>query len=145
MDAILRRIESLEKQVAELKQMDQTGNVYSFKDSIESISITENDLDLVLASCMKTHIIRVITDTNKAKPFLKWKRILYKYDGEWTLLLDEDIVYMMEYIEKIFIDLYKEKSGELNPEKFFETAEIIYGFNLKKNFKKIKTELLQSL
>ena len=139
-DEILKRLTLLEKQVSELKKGNS--ELVDFKDAVESIMVTENDLKLSYSSSMKEQIIRILSESNKKNPFLKWKRQVYKADG---LVSDEDILYMIEYVEKELIKLHKSGSKELKPEEFFEKAEIIYGLNQKKIFKKIKVELLQSL
>ena len=145
MEAILERLAALEKEVAILKGECKGPDGYSFKEAINSICVTEHDLSLVYNSSMKKQILRLLVEFNKKTPFLKWKRVLYKYEEEWQKLTDEDVTYMIENIENSIIVLYKKVSKELKPEEFFETAEIIYGLDLNKNFKKIKAELFQSL
>lgn len=149
MEAILKRLDALEKEIALLKSnskgLDIEVEVSSFKVAISNITITDKDLSLVYNSSMKKQIIRIISEFNKKYPFLKWRRVLYKYEEAWVTLEDEDIIYMIEEVEKLLIALYTQKSKELNPEKYFETAEIVYSLNLNKNFKKIKSELLQSI
>ena len=142
MDEILERLAMLEKQVAELKQGPK--EFYSFKEVIQSIYVTEDDLYLVYSSSMKTQIIRIISETNQQTPFLKWRGVLHKYEKEWIKLSDTDITYMMEHIEELLTVLYKKKAKEFTPDEFFQRAEVVYGFDLKQ-FKKIKTELAQSL
>ena len=145
MEAILERLVALEKEVAILKGECKGPDGYSFKEALHSICVTEHDLSLVYNSSMKKQILRLIVEFNKKTPFLKWKRVLYKYEEEWLKLTDDDVTHMIEHVEHLFIVLYKKVSKDLKPEEFFETAEIIYGLELNKNFKKIKAELFQAL
>lgn len=148
MEELLARIVALEQKVAELSNSNSNANSNvnaNFKTTINNICITESDLELVYKTSMKTQIIRIISDVNKNESCLKWKKIMYKYEGDWVKLTDDDITYMIEHVENLLISLYKQISNALNPDEFFEKAEIIYGLDLKKHFKKIKAELLQSL
>jgi hypothetical protein len=148
MEIILEKIKRLEERISILEKNEKTTTSINlnFKESIKSIQLTQNDIELAINSSMKTHIIKILCDENNKKHFLKLKRDLYKFeDGEWSIATDDDIQYMFEYIEYLIHNLYKEYSITLNEEDFLDTNKIIYGLNLKKNLKKIKALFLQSL
>lgn len=146
MELILEKIKKLEERIAILEKNDKTTSSINFKESIKSIQLTNNDIELAISSTMKTHIIKILCDENNKKHFLKLKRELYKFeDGEWSVATEDDIIYMFEYVEYLIHSLYKDYSTTLNEEDFLDTNKIIYGLNIKKNIKKIKALFLQSL
>jgi len=144
MDEILERLAFLEKRVAALeKQTHEQEN--NFKEVIVSIEITEEDVSSALQSSVEELIIKLLIQTNNKTPFLKLKKILYKFDKEWVKVTDEDYTYMFEYIEYKLITLYKLRIHTFAPEEFFDKNKIMYGLNFNKNMKRIKTLFLQSL
>ena len=148
MELILEKIKKLEERIAVLEKNEKTTTASSinFKESIKSIQLTDNDIELAISSSMATHIIKILCDENNKKHFLKLKRVLHKFEeGEWSIATDDDIIYMFEYVEYLIHNLYKEYSASLNEEDFLDTNKIIYGLNVKKNIKKIKALILQSL
>jgi hypothetical protein len=146
MELILEKIKQLEERILILEKNEKTTSSNNFKESIKKIQITQNDIDLAISSSMSAHIIKILCDENNKKHFLKLKRVLYKFEeGEWSVATDDDIIYMFEYVEYLIHTLYKEYSVTLNEEEFLDTNKIIYGLNIKKNLKKIKTLFLQSL
>ena len=143
MEEILARLELLEKKIA-LLEKPQTK--YNFKDVIKGIVVSDSDVKEVIQTNMAQHIIKIINSTNNATPFLKLKRTIYKFDkDELVKLSDEDITYMFEYIEYLLITQYKNSPISSSADDYFENNTIIYGLNLTKNFKKIKTLFVQSL
>ena len=148
MELILEKLKNLEERIAILEKNEKASmnSSNNFKESIKAIQLTNNDIELAVSSSMATHIIKILCDENNKKHFLKLKRVLYKFEeGEWSIATDDDITYMFEYVEYLIHSLYKEYSVTLNEEDFLDTNKIIYGLNLKKNLKKIKTLFLQSL
>jgi hypothetical protein len=146
MELILEKIKKLEERISILEKNEKTSSSINFKESIKMIQLTQNDIELAISSSMSIHIIKILCDENNKKHFLKLKRVLYKFEeGEWVIATDDDIIYMFEYVEYLIHNLYKEYSITLNEEDFLDTNKIIYGLNLKKNLKKIKTLFLQSL
>jgi hypothetical protein len=148
MELILEKIKKLEERIAILEKNEKASmnSSNNFKESIKAIQLTNNDIELAVSSSMSVHIIKILCDENNKKHFLKLKRVLYKFEeGEWSIATDDDITYMFEYVEYLIHTLYKEYSVTLNEEDFLDTNKIIYGLNLKKNLKKIKTLFLQSL
>uniref|UniRef100_A0A6C0JIJ6 Uncharacterized protein n=1 Tax=viral metagenome TaxID=1070528 RepID=A0A6C0JIJ6_9ZZZZ len=146
MELILEKLKKLEERIAVLEKNEKTASSNNFKESIKSIQLTNNDIELAISSSMSIHIIKILCDENNKKHFLKLKRVLYKFEeGEWSVATDDDITYMFEYVEYLIHSLYKEYSVTLNEEDFLDTNKIIYGLNLKKNLKKIKALFLQSL
>ena len=144
MEEILERLAFLEKRVAILEKREQE-NCNNFKDTIISIKITEDDVSSALQSSVEEQIIRLLIDSNNKTPFLKLKKILYKFDKDWIKMSDDDYKYMFEYIEYQLITLYKLRIHTFGPEEFFEKNKIMYGLNFNKNSKRIKTLFLQSL
>jgi hypothetical protein len=143
MEEILARLEILEKKIAILEK-PQTS--YNFKDVIKGIIVRDLDITEIIQTNMEQHIIKIINNTNKSTPFLKLKRTVYKFEkDEWIKLSDEDITYMFEYIEYLLITQYKNSPIATSAEDYFENNSIIYGLNLTKNFKKIKSLFVQSL
>jgi hypothetical protein len=143
MEEILARLEILEKKLAMLEK-PQTN--YNFKDVIKGIVVSESDIKEVLHTSMMQHIIKIINNANNSTPFLKLKRTIYKCEKDtWIKLSDEDITYMFEYIEYLLITQYKNSPNSTSADDFFDHNTIIYGLNLTKNFKKIKTLFVQSL
>jgi hypothetical protein len=146
MEVILEKIRLLEERIAILEKNGPTQTSINFKESIKSIKVSVSDLELIIDSSMVKHIIKILCDANNKSHFLKMKKDLYKFeDNEWSILTDNDFIYMFEYIEYLIQSEYKEFSITLNEEDFLDTNKIIYGLNLKKNLKKIKTLFLQSL
>jgi hypothetical protein len=143
MEEILARLEILEKKLAMLEK-PQTS--YNFKDVIKEIVVSESDVKEVLQTNMMQQIIKIINNANNASPFLKLKRTIYKCEKDtWVKLSDEDITYMFEYIEYLLITQYKNSPISTSADDYFENNNIIYGLNLTKNFKKIKSLFVQSL
>ena len=148
MEIILEKIKKLEERIFILENNEKitSSSSINFKESIKSIQLTHNDIELVISSSMTIHIIKILCDENNKKHFLKLKRSLYKFEeGEWSIATDDDFIYMFEYVEYLIHNIYKEYSVSLNEEEFLDTNKIIYGLNLKKNLKKIKALFLQSL
>jgi len=143
MEEVLARLEILEKKMAMLEKPQAN---YNFKDVIKGIVVSDADVKEVIQTNMAQHIIKIINSTNNATPFLKLKRTIYKFDkDELVKLSDDDITYMFEYIEYLLITQYKNSPISSSAEDYFENNSIIYGLNLTKNFKKIKTLFVQSL
>jgi hypothetical protein len=143
MEEVLARLEILEKKLAMLEKPQAN---YNFKDVIKGIVVSDADVKEVIQTNMAQHIIKIINSTNNATPFLKLKRTIYKFDkDELVKLSDDDITYMFEYIEYLLITQYKNSPISSSAEDYFENNSIIYGLNLTKNFKKIKTLFVQSL
>jgi hypothetical protein len=143
MEDILARLEILEKKIAMLEK-PQTN--YNFKDVIKGIVVSDEDIKEVINSNMEKHIIKIIVNTNNNTPFLKLKRTIYKCDKDtWIKLSDDDITYMFEYIEYLLITQYKNSPISTSAEDYFENNSIMYGLNITKNFKKIKSLFVQSL
>ena len=146
MDVILEKIRLLEERISILEKNTTQQKSINFKESIKSIKVMPHDITVIIDSSMVTHIIKILCDANNKSHFLKMKRDLYKFeDNEWSIITDNDFIYMFEYIEYLIQTEYKEYSVTLNEEDFLDTNKIIYGLNLKKNFKKIKSLFLQSL
>jgi hypothetical protein len=139
MDAVLERLAQLEAEIAVLKASKKEYPFITFMD----IVLDKEDLDKVYASSLFEQMIRVIVKQNSMTPFIKNKKKLCKYENEWIPITDNDIVYMVKHIEKMFIELHIKYSGKYSADEFFEKVDIIYG--LKINIKKIRAELLNSL
>jgi len=142
MDELLKRLDLLEKRVAFLENGNCVKDLVSWNQSIDNFIVDNNDLDLVYRSSMIIQVIRLLKKCNEETPFLKWKRVLYTENG---ILTDEQLEEMFLKIENKLINLHKKIAKELKPEDFFEKAEIVYNLNIKKQFKKIKSEFLKSL
>jgi hypothetical protein len=143
MEAILARLEILEKKIALLEKPSTN---YNFKDVIKGIIVSDADIKEVIQTNMEQHIIKILNITNNTTPFLKLKRTIYKFDKDtWVKLTDEDIKYMFEYIEYLLITQYKNVPVATSAEDYFEHNTIIYGLNITKNFKRIKSLFVQSL
>ena len=133
------RIAELERELAILKASKKE---YPFT-TYEDIVLETADLDKVYASTLFENIIRVIVEKNNMTPFIKIKKKLCKYEDEWIPLSDNEIVYMVKHLEKLFIELHIKHSSKYSADEFFEKVNIIYGFKI--NIKKIRSELLNSL
>jgi hypothetical protein len=144
MEEILERLNFLEKRLAILEKREQS-NCNNFKDTIVGIQLTEDDVSSALQSSIEEQIIRLLVEANNKTPFLKLKKILYKFDNDWVKLSDDDFKYMFEYIEYKLITLYKLRTHSFGSEEFFEKNKIMYGLNFNKNNKRIKSLFLQSL
>ena len=144
MEEILERLAFLEKRVAILEKREHE-KCNNFKDTIVSIKLTEDDVSSALQSSIEEQIIRLLVEANNKTPFLKLKKILYKFDNDWVKLSDDDFKYMFEYIEYKLITLYKLRTHSFGSEEFFEKNKIMYGLNFNKNNKRIKSLFLQSL
>ena len=144
MEEILERLKFLEKRVAILEKREQS-NCNNFKETIVGIQLTEDDVSSALQSSVEEQIIRLLVEANNKTPFLKLKKILYKFDNDWVKMLDDDFKYMFEYIEYQLITLYKLRIHTFGSEEFFEKNKIMYGLNFNKNNKRIKSLFLQSL
>ena len=144
MEEILERLKFLEKRVAILEKREQS-NCNNFKETIVGIQLTEDDVSSALQSSVEEQIIRLLVEANNKTPFLKLKKILYKFDNDWVKMSDDDFKYMFEYIEYQLITLYKLRIHTFGSEEFFEKNKIMYGLNFNKNSKKIKSLFLQSL
>jgi hypothetical protein len=139
MEEVLQRLAQLENEVAVLKASKKE---YPFT-SFENIVLEKEDLDLVYTSSLFEHIIRVIVAQNNLTPFIKNKKKLCKYEDGWIPITDNDIVYMVKHVEKLFIDLHIKSSAKYSSDEFFDKVDIIYGFKI--NIKKIRSELLNSI
>jgi len=144
MEEILERLNFLEKRLAILEKREQS-NCNNFKDTIVGIQLTEDDVSSALQSSVEEQIIRLLVEANNKTPFLKLKKILYKFDNDWVKMSDDDFKYMFEYIEYQLITLYKLRIHTFGSEEFFEKNKIMYGLNFNKNNKRIKSLFLQSL
>ena len=144
MDEILERLAFLEKRVEILEKQKQSQE-NNFKEAIIGIKLTEDDVSSALQSSVEEQIIRLLIDANNKTPFLKLKKLLYKFDTDWVKMSDDDYKYMFEYIEYQLITLYKLRIHTFGSEEFFEKNKIMYGLNFNKNSKKIKSLFLQSL
>lgn len=144
MEEILERLKFLEKRVAILEKREQS-NCNNFKETIVGIQLTEDDVSSALQSSVEEQIIRLLVEANNKTPFLKLKKILYKFDNDWVKMSDDDFKYMFEYIEYQLITLYKLRIHTFGSEEFFEKNKIMYGLNFNKNNKRIKSLFLQSL
>ena len=144
MEEILERLKFLEKRVAILEKREQS-NCNNFKETIVGIQLTEDDVSSALQSSVEEQIIRLLIEANNKTPFLKLKKILYKFDNDWVKMSDDDFKYMFEYIEYQLITLYKLRIHTFGSEEFFEKNKIMYGLNFNKNNKRIKSLFLQSL
>ena len=133
------RIAELERELAILKASKKE---YPFT-TYEDIVLEIDDLDKVYSSTLFENIIRVIVERNNMTPFIKIKKKLCKYEGEWVPLSDNEIVYMVKHLEKLFIELHIKHSAKYSADEFFEKVNVIYGFKI--NIKKIRSELLNSL
>ena len=144
MEEIIERLNFLEKRVAILEKREQS-NCNNFKETIVGIQLTEDDVSSALQSSVEEQIIRLLVEANNKTPFLKLKKILYKFDNDWVKMSDDDFKYMFEYIEYQLITLYKLRIHTFGSEEFFEKNKIMYGLNFNKNNKRIKSLFLQSL
>ena len=144
MEEIIERLNFLEKRVAILEKREQS-NCNNFKETIVGIQLTEDDVSSALQSSVEEQIIRLLVEANNKTPFLKLKKILYKFDNDWVKMSDDDFKYMFEYIEYQLITLYKIRIHTFGSEEFFEKNKIMYGLNFNKNNKRIKSLFLQSL
>ena len=133
------RIAELERELAILKASKKE---YPFT-TYEDIVLEIDDLDKVYSSTLFENIIRVIVERNNMTPFIKIKKKLCKYEDEWIPLSDNEIVYMVKHLEKLFIELHIKHSAKYSADEFFEKVNVIYGFKI--NIKKIRSELLNSL
>jgi hypothetical protein len=145
MEELLQRLNDLEKRVNMLEKNKNTSDYCSFKDSICSISINEDNLTSIFNTSMSDEIIKIIVNKNKETPFLHYKKVVYKYENEMIAMEDADYKYMFEYVQYLIIKKFTEYSSNLKSDEYFEKNNIILGLNLNKNFKKVKTLFLKSL
>jgi hypothetical protein len=151
MEEILNRIANLEKRIAELENKnvnDVSKNEYNdFITTIGSFCVDEKNLINIFNTSLIDEIIKIILNKNKEQPFLQYKKQVYKYENKIMHKMEDDYyIKLFNHIEYLIIqefNLYSNKNK--NSEQFFEKSKIIYGLNINKNFKKIKSLFLQAL
>jgi hypothetical protein len=137
---ILERVARLEKEVELLKASQKEHN---FHVVLNSMSVTEDDLQQVYHSAMFPHVVRIILETNQKTPFLKVKRKLCRFENEWIAMTDYDIEILVKHVESLFIQLHSKNAAKYSPDDFFQKVKVIYGLTV--NVRKFKTELMNSL
>jgi hypothetical protein len=145
MEELLKRLNDLEKRVAILENKKSSSTYGSFKETILTITITEDNLTSIFNTSMAEEIVKIIHDKNKEIPFLQYKKHVYKYENEMIEMTDDDYKYMFEYVQYLIIKCFTEYCVKLKSDDYFEKNNIIVGLNLTKNFKKVKSLFLKSL
>jgi hypothetical protein len=145
MEELIKKVNDLEKRLALLENKKSSSTYGSFKDTILTISITEDNLTSIFNTSMAEEIVKIIYDKNKEMPFLQYKKHVYKYENEMIEMTDDDYKYMFEYVQYLIIKHFTEYCVKLKSDDYFEKNNIILGLNLTKNFKKIKSLFLKSL
>ena len=145
MEELIKRLNDLEKRVAILENRKSSSTYGSFKETISTIVISEDNLINIFNTSMIDELIKVILDKNKEIPFLQYKKHVYKYENEMIEMTDDDYKYMFEYVQYLIIKQFTEYCVKLKSDDYFEKNNIIVGLNLTKNFKKVKSLFLKSL
>jgi len=148
MEQLLERIEQLEKRVLflENQKVNENKDLNDFKESIKLIKISNDNLINIFNTTFEEELIKILVQFNIKTPFLQYKKYLYKFEnGNMIKVEDEDYKYIFGYVEYLIIKEFHQYSLTLKSDDFFEKNKIIYGLNLSKNFKKIKSLFLQSL
>ena len=140
-------VHTLEERVAYLESiiMNMSGQGqknYDFDEIRTSIIINENHLSQVLQSSMEEQIIAIIVEENKKRPFIKMMKDLCMFKNQWIRMDDSDLILLIRTIEHKLLLLHSQCPAD--PEKSFDTTNIIYGLNLGR-FKKIKNKLIESI
>ena len=148
MDQLLKRLDELEKRIIYLESKEKIqDNIYSdFKNTINTVEITDENLTNIFKTSILSEIIKIIINKNKQMPFLQYKKHVYKFENDNMVKMDDaDYKYMFEYIEYLILKLFKSYSLTLKSEDYYEKSNIIYGLKFDKNIKKIKSLFLESL
>jgi len=134
------RVEYLEKIILSMNKC-QT-NTYDFDEIRTTIIINEGHLSQVLQSSMEEQIISIIVEENKKRPFIKMMKDLCMFKNQWIRMDDSDLILLIRTIEHKLLLLHSQCPAD--PEKSFDTTNIIYGLNLGR-FKKIKNKLIETM
>jgi hypothetical protein len=150
MEQILERLADLEKRLALLENKETTTKqeFYDFITAINTITITEENINNIFNTTFIEELIKIILNKNKEMPFIQYKKHVYKYDKNTMVKMeDEDYATLFKHIEYLIIQAFMTYSNNnlQNSEDYFKKTNIIYGLNINKNLKKIKLLFLQSL
>ena len=137
-------VHTLEERVAYLESIivSGQGKNYDFDEIRTSIVITEIHLAQVLKTSMEEQIIAIIVEENRKRPFIKMMKDLCMFKNQWIRMDDSDLILLIRTIEHKLLLLHSQCHAD--PEKSFDTTNIIYGLNLGR-FKKIKNKLIESI
>ena len=140
-------VHTLEERVAYLESiiMNMSGQGqknHDFDEIRTTIIITEMHLAQVLQTSMEEQIITIIVEENKKRPFIKMMKDLCMFKNQWIRMDDSDLILLIRTIEHKLLLLHSQCPAD--PEKSFDTTNIIYGLNLGR-FKKIKNKLIESI
>ena len=134
------RVAYLESIIMNMSMSDQKN--YDFDEIRTSIVITEMHLAQVLKTSMEEQIITIIVEENRKRPFIKMMKDLCMFKNQWIRMDDSDLILLIRTIEHKLLLLHSQCPAD--PEKSFDTTNIIYGLNLGR-FKKIKNKLIESI
>ena len=136
------RVSYLESIIMNMSTSDQSHKNYDFDEIRTTIVINEMHLAQVLKTSMEEQIIVIIVEENKKRPFIKMMKDLCMFKNQWIRMDDSDLILLIRTIEHKLLLLHSQCPAD--PEKSFDTTNIIYGLNLGR-FKKIKNKLIESL
>ena len=137
------RVVYLESIIMNMSQGQGQGHKnHDFDEIRTTIVITEMHLAQVLKTSMEEQIIAIIVEENKKRPFIKMMKDLCMFKNQWIRMDDSDLILLIRTIEHKLLLLHSQCPAD--PEKSFDTTNIIYGLNLGR-FKKIKSKLIESM
>ena len=102
MEQILERLADLEKRLALLENKETTTKqeFYDFITAINTITITEENINNIFNTTFIEELIKIILNKNKEMPFIQYKKHVYKYDKNTMVKMeDEDYATLFKHIE----------------------------------------------
>ena len=136
------RVTYLESIIMNMSGQGQGNKNHDFDEIRTTIVINELHLAQVLKTSMEEQIILIIVEENKKRPFIKMMKDLCMFKHQWIRMDDSDLILLIRTIEHKLLLLHSQCPAD--PEKSFDTTNIIYGLNLGR-FKKIKNKLIESI
>ena len=136
------RVTYLESMIINMNGQGQGQKNHDFDEIRTTIVINEMHLAQVLQTSMEEQIIAIIVEENKKRPFIKMMKDLCMFKNQWIRMDDSDLILLIRTIEHKLLLLHSQCPAD--PEKSFDTTNIIYGLNLGR-FKKIKSKLIESI
>ena len=136
------RVAYLESIIINMSGSGREQKNHDFDEIRTTIVINEMHLAQVLQTSMEEQIIAIIVQENKKRPFIKMMKDLCMFKNQWIRMDDSDLILLIRTIEHKLLLLHSQCPAD--PEKSFDTTNIIYGLNLGR-FKKIKSKLIESI